>query len=95
MSFTVLATALAAVIFGLLPALQASRPSLTTALSGAGGSLTKRSRLLRLRNAFLVPQMALSVVLLVVAGLFTRSVMNAGAVDPGFDIEHTATSRSA
>ena len=88
--FTVLVTALAAVIFGLLPALQASRPSLTTALSDARGTLTKRSRLLRLRNAFLIPQMALSVVLLVIAGLFTRSVMNAGAVDPGFDIEHTA-----
>jgi predicted permease len=89
-AFTTLVTAFAAVIFGLLPALQASRPSLTTALTGARGSLTRRSRLLRLRNAFLVPQMALSVVLLVVAGLFTRSVMNAGAVDPGFDIDHTA-----
>jgi predicted permease len=88
--FTVFVTALAALIFGLLPALQASRPSLTTALSGDRTTLTKRSRLLRLRNAFLVPQMALSVVLLVVAGLFTRSVMNAGAVDPGFDIDHTA-----
>jgi len=89
-AFTTLVTAFAAVIFGLLPALQASRPSLTTALAGARASLTRRSRLLRLRNAFLVPQMALSVVLLVVAGLFTRSVMNAGAVDPGFDIDHTA-----
>ena len=88
--FTVLVTALSALIFGLLPALQASRPSLTTALSGARAAFTRRSRLMRLRNAFLVPQMALSVVLLVVAGLFTRSVMNAGAVDPGFDIEHTA-----
>jgi predicted permease len=88
--FTGLVTALAAAIAGLLPALQASRPSLTTALSGARTVFTTRTRLMRLRGAFLVPQMALSVVLLVVAGLFMRSVMNAGAVDPGFDVEHTA-----
>jgi predicted permease len=90
MIFTLALTTLAAIIFGLLPALQASRPSLTTALTGARESLTRRSRFMRLRNAFLVPQMALSLVLLVVAGLFTRSVMNADAVDPGFDIDHTA-----
>ena len=88
--FTIAVTTFAAVIFGLLPALQASRPSLTTALTGARESFTRRSGFMRLRNIFLVPQMALSVVLLVVAGLFTRSVMNADAVNPGFDIDHTA-----
>ena len=89
-SFTIVLTTFAAVIFGLVPALQASRPSLTTSLSGTRDLYTRRSSFMRLRNMFLVPQMALSLVLLVVAGLFTRSVMKADAVNPGFDLDHTA-----
>lgn len=89
-AFTVAVTGLAAVIAGLLPALQASRPSLTSSLTGASIAFTRRSSLMRLRRAFLVPQMTLSLVLLAVAGLFARSVMKAGAVDPGFDITHTS-----
>jgi predicted permease len=88
--FTIALTTFAAIIFGLLPALNASRPSVTTRLTGAREAVTRRSGFMRLRNAFLVPQLALSLVLLVVAGLFTRSVMNADAVNPGFDLEHTA-----
>src|SRR6185503_12337099 len=37
-----------------------------------------------------VPQLTLSLVLLLIAGLFTRSVVKAGTVDAGFDIDHTA-----
>jgi predicted permease len=88
--FTLLVTALAAIFFGLLPALHATRPSLTHALSGAHADLGRRSRLLRLRGLFLVPQLTLSLVLLVIAGLFTRSVVKAGTVNAGFDIERTA-----
>lgn len=88
--FTAVLAAISAAIFGLLPALQATKPSLTTALSGASAVYTGRSKVMRLRRAFLVPQMTLSLVLLVVAGLFTRSVMKAGAVDPGFDIGRTS-----
>ncbi len=88
--FTIALTTLTALVCGLIPALQASRPSLTTSLSGARVMNGKRSAVMRLRRAFLVPQLTLSLVLLVVAGLFARSVLRAGAVDTGFDMNHTA-----
>jgi len=89
-AFTVLSTGFAALIFGLIPALQVSRPSLTRALTGARLELGRRSRVLRLRGLLLVPQLTLSIVLLVIAGLFARSVIKAGTVDAGFDIDRTA-----
>jgi predicted permease len=88
--FTALASLLAGVMFGLAPALEAGRQSLTPSLSGATLVTTRRGRFGRLRTAFLLPQLALSLVLLVVAGLFIRSVANAGRVDAGFDLTHTA-----
>jgi predicted permease len=88
--FTALASLLASVMFGLAPALEAGRQSLTQGLSGAAVVATRRGRFGRLRNAFLLPQLALSLVLLVVAGLFIRSVANAGRVEAGFDLSHTA-----
>ncbi|MFN8668974.1 MAG: ABC transporter permease [Gemmatimonadaceae bacterium] len=71
-------------LFGLVPALQATRPALIPSLKGeapAGGS---RSRLSR---ALVVAQMALSVVLLVCAGLFLRNLQAATTVDKGFNAE--------
>jgi len=71
-------------LFGLVPALQATRPALIPSLKGeapAGGS---RSRLSR---ALVVAQMALSVVLLVCAGLFLRNLQAATSVDKGFNAE--------
>lgn len=88
--FTVLASALACAVFGLAPALQAARASYTPALAGADPESTRRRRI-RPSSVFLLPQLALSLVLLIVAGLFVRSIGNAGRVDPGFDLEHTAT----
>lgn len=72
-------------IFGLAPALQASKPDLIPALKNeAAGKGYRRSRL---RNAFVVSQTALSVVLLIGSGLFIRSLQNAQTIDPGFKVE--------
>jgi len=69
------------ILAGLAPALHASRGDVAGALkAGAGGSPR-----LRLRNAFVVGQVALSLLLLVAAGLFFRALRRAAAVDPGFD----------
>ena len=65
---------------GLVPALQASRPDIVAALRG-GGTDTGRSRL---RGVFVVMQVTGSVVLLVAAGLFLRSLRQATDVEPGF-----------
>jgi predicted permease len=69
-------------VFGLVPALAATRPRLT-AMTGDAAAGTRFSRS-RLVAAFLVAQVAVSLVLLVTAGLFLRSLDKATRVDPGF-----------
>jgi predicted permease len=86
LAFTIGLSLLIGAGFGLAPALRASRPELLPALKNealtAGG--TRRSRL---QGGFVVAQIALSLVLLVSAGLFLRSLRNAGTVNVGFDAD--------
>jgi predicted permease len=77
------------IAFGMLPALQASRPELVPALKdekSMGGF--RRSRL---RNALVVVQVALSLVLLICAGLVVRSLQVAQKTRPGFNPENAVT----
>jgi putative ABC transport system permease protein len=79
------------VLFGLVPALQLSRPDLTHALrEGARGASTGRARQL-LRSTLVVVEVALAVVLLVGASLFIGSFMTLMRIDPGFDPENVLT----
>jgi predicted permease len=71
--------------FGLLPALQASRPGLQPLLKDA--RLVVGSRRPWLRNSLVVVQVATSIVLLVGAGLFIRTLQRATDADVGFDLE--------
>ncbi|MFN8095484.1 MAG: ABC transporter permease [Vicinamibacteria bacterium] len=82
---------LTAVLVGLVPALQATRPSLVTALKEEGGAVAGASGALRFRKGLVVAQVALSALLLVGAGLFTRSLSNLRALDPGFRSEGLLT----
>ena len=68
-------------VFGLMPALQATRPSLIPALKGEAAAGGSRSRVVR---GLIVAQMALSIVLLVCAGLFLTNLRSATAIDKGF-----------
>lgn len=77
---------LAGILFGLAPALEATRPELNSILQDSD-SVVSRLRRLGLRNGFVVLQMAVSLVLLIVAGLFLRSLHNASAVPLGFSSE--------
>ncbi len=71
------------VAFGLAPALRASRPDVHPALGeGSGGRGAGRTRL---RSAFVVAQLAMSLLLLVTAGLFVQALRSALATDLGFD----------
>lgn len=72
-----------ALLVGLVPALQSTRPNLVTALKEEGAALTGVGPL-RFRKGLVVAQVALSALLLIGAGLFTRSLANLRAVDPGF-----------
>jgi predicted permease len=87
LAFTSGVSIAAALLFGLLPALQASRGDLVAALR-SGEPLSSHAHVhARLRASFVVAQVALSVVLLVAAGVVVRSVAGARAIDPGFQID--------
>jgi predicted permease len=82
LAFAALTTTATVVLFGLVPALRASRPDLVAALkSETGGRGASRSRL---RTGLAVAQVALSMVALVAAGLFARSLRYAQSLDRGF-----------
>jgi predicted permease len=83
-AFAMLLTVATAIISGVMPALRASRPQVGTALKEWSPSGTRRSS--RLRQSLVVGQVALSVVLLVSASLFARSMARAGSIDPGFSL---------
>jgi len=85
--FTLLLSLLTGTIFGLAPALQASTPDLVPALKSET-ALKGGARQSRLRNIFLVAQVAFSLVLLISAGLFIISLQNSKSVHPGFTVEN-------
>ncbi len=80
------------ILFGLFPALQASRTDLMTAQKDAGRSTAGRAHE-RMRRALLVAEVAISLVLLAGAGLMLRSVVELANVDPGFDGDNVLTMR--
>ena len=89
--FNLGAAALTVLAAGLLPAWQASRASASEAMDAARrGSSSRRSPL---RSALMVAQTALSVLLLVGAGLFVRSLYRAVHADVGFDAQHVLEAR--
>jgi len=71
-------------LFGLVPALQATRPQLAPTLKDESGSVAGGSASVRLRKALVVVQVSLSLLLLIGAGLFVRSVNHLMHLDPGF-----------
>lgn len=91
LAFTLLVSVGAGIAFGLAPALQASRLDIVTALKTEDALARAGSRRSRLRAAFVAAQVTLSVVLLVCAGLFIRSLWSAHAIDPGFRVERALT----
>lgn len=88
LAFTLAVASITGVVFGLVPALRASRPDLVPALkdTGEGGS----TRGFELRDSLVVLQVAVSMVLLIAGALVVRSLAVAGEVDFGYDLERTA-----
>lgn len=86
--FTMLASLITGIVFGLAPALRSAKTDLTPALKSesSGGGYQKS----RLRGALVVAQMATCAFLLVGAVLCVRSLLNAQSIDPGFDTRHEA-----
>ena len=92
LGFTFGISLLTGILFGLIPAMQASRPDLNDALKeGSRGSTGGRSR--TLRNVFVVAEVALALVLLIGAGLMIRSFVRLQSVETGFNPENVLTMR--
>jgi putative ABC transport system permease protein len=92
LAFTVLASLLTGVIFGLVPALQAARADVNDTLRESGRTGTS-ARQQRLRHLFVVAEIALALVLLTGAGLTLKSFWRLQAVDPGFNPDGVLTMR--
>jgi predicted permease len=81
---------LTGLLFGLAPALQSTRPELAPTLKDHAGSVLGGAQV-RLRKALVVSQVALSLLLLIGAGLFVRSLQNLLSLDPGFKTANLVT----
>ena len=79
------------VVFGLYPALHSTRPDLLTVLKGQAGQPSGARSASRFRTALATSQIALSMALLVAAGLFTKSLFNVSRVDLGLKTEQLVT----
>jgi predicted permease len=88
LGWTLLVSLATGVLFGLAPALQATRADVSRALKGEPGAGARRSRL---RDLFVGAQVAVTVLLLVSAGLFLRALTYAREVRPGADPESVQT----
>jgi putative ABC transport system permease protein len=86
--FTLAVTATATIALAVVPALRSSQ----TAPAGSMAHAAARThrRLFGLRDAVLVPQLAIAIALISVAGLLVRSLLRADQVAPGFDLDHTS-----
>jgi predicted permease len=84
-AFTLGLTVITTLLFGLAPTLAASKQDLVTALKDNAATVGRGSRKISLRHVLVVTQVALSMVALISAGLFVRSLRGAYKADPGFD----------
>jgi putative ABC transport system permease protein len=91
--FTIGVSFLTGIIFGLMPALNASRTNVSEALREGGRSSTVGVARHRLLNTLVVSELALALVLLIGSGLLVKGFMKLRSIDPGFKPENILTMR--
>jgi macrolide transport system ATP-binding/permease protein len=90
-AFTLAVVTAATLLFGLIPAFKASRVSLTSALKENSGALSGGRARHRMLGVLVVGQVAISLILLICAGLTLRTLLNSFRADPGFASSGVAT----
>jgi predicted permease len=93
LAFTLGISLFAAIVFGLVPALKASRVDIGESLKSAGRTLSGATGSLRMQGLLVVTEFALALILLAGAGLLVRSFLAVEAIDPGFEPQHVLTMR--
>ncbi|HZS07632.1 MAG TPA: ABC transporter permease [Blastocatellia bacterium] len=93
LGFTMLSALVGGLIFGLAPALESSKTDLNESLKEGGRAATEGDRRRRLRGLLVVAEVALTLVLLIGAGLLLRSFLRLQDVNPGFRPEHLLTAQ--
>jgi putative ABC transport system permease protein len=86
--YALLVSIATAILFGLVPAIQASRPDLNDSLKDAGRGRSEGSQRQRARSVVVLVEIALAMVLLTGAGLLINSLLRLASVRPGFRPEH-------
>jgi predicted permease len=89
--FTLGMSVLTGILFGLAPAISASRPNLVAALNESSSRSGVGFRSGKLRSALVVSEMALALILVIGAALLIRTFMKLEAVDPGYDTRNVLT----
>ena len=87
-AFTIGLTVITTLLFGLAPTLHASRPDLVTGLKEGTAPIGRGQHRISLRQGLVVTQIALSMIALISAGLFVRSLQEAYKANPGFNPDH-------
>jgi putative ABC transport system permease protein len=95
LGFTFLVSIVTGVIFGLAPALQTTKIDLSESLKEGGRSATAGAGTRRMRNGLVVAEVAISLMLLIMAGLMIKSFMRLRSVSTGFDTKNVLTMRIA
>jgi len=93
--FTLGASVLAGILFGLIPSIKMASINLLASLRLGGRGLTGRGAGFRVSMALVMAQIGLSVVVITVAGLMLHSLYKISQVDPGFRTDHTVTAEVA
>ncbi|HKS43453.1 MAG TPA: ABC transporter permease [Blastocatellia bacterium] len=93
LGFTLAVSLLTGLIFGLVPAMEASRPNLNETLKEGGRSAASGARSHRVRSVFVVAEIAMALVLLIMSGLMIRSFARLQSVNPGFNPNNLLTVR--
>ena len=91
LAFTLAVSVVTGIVFGLAPALHATRPDLTESLKEGGRQSGGSASRNHLRNWLVITEVAMALVLLVSAGLMIKSVLKLRNIDPGFNAENVLT----